>query len=73
MTYLRKQTLGRYGGGALQPSVQPYTFPASVMGIDAVSSLMQMDPECTSTSTLAFNLGDPTRCTSADIFVPERA
>ena len=44
MTYLRKQTLGRYGGGALQPSVQPYTFPASVMGIDAVSSLMQMDP-----------------------------
>ena len=43
MTYLRQRTLGRYGRPQ-QPTVQPYTFPASVEGVDSVSSLMQMSP-----------------------------
>ncbi|MCP4126310.1 MAG: hypothetical protein GY753_04525 [Gammaproteobacteria bacterium] len=44
MAYFRQKTLGRYGQ-ATQPTAKPYTFPASVGGINAVDSLMMMPPE----------------------------
>jgi len=45
MSYQRKTTLGRYGAQLAAPTVTSYTFPASVGGINAVSSLMMMPPE----------------------------
>ena len=45
MSYTRQKTLGRYGRQLSQPTVQPYTFPASVGGINSVDSLMMMPPE----------------------------
>ena len=42
--YMRDKTLGRYGR-ATPPTVQPYTFPASVGGVNAVDSLMMMPPQ----------------------------
>ena len=44
MSYFRKKTLGRYGQ-AVPATVQPFTFPASVGGVNAVDSLMMMPPE----------------------------
>ena len=44
MGYFRQKTLGRYGQ-APQPTVKPFTFPASVGGVNAVDSLMMMPPE----------------------------
>ena len=45
MSYTRQQTLGRYGKQLSKPPVTPYTFPASVGGINAVDSLMMMPPQ----------------------------
>lgn len=44
MSYFRQRTLGRYGR-PVQPDVQPFTFPASVGGVNAVDSLMMMQPQ----------------------------
>ncbi len=43
--YSRQKTLGRYGRQLSKPPVQPYTFPASVGGVNAVDSLMMMPPQ----------------------------
>ncbi len=43
MSYIRQRTLGRYGKPT-PPTTQAFTFPASVGGINAVDSLMQMPP-----------------------------
>lgn len=43
--YSRKRTLSRYGTQLSQPTVKPYTFPASVGGVNAVDSLMMMPPQ----------------------------
>ena len=45
MSYQRKTTLGRYGMQLSGPTVASYTFPASIGGINASSSLMMMPPE----------------------------
>tara|TARA_R110002167_G_scaffold6412_3_gene29670 strand:- start:2518 stop:4920 length:2403 start_codon:yes stop_codon:yes gene_type:complete len=45
MSYQRKKTLSRYGTQFSGPTVTNYTFPASVGGINAASSLLMMPPE----------------------------
>ena len=45
MSYSRQRTLGRYAQAGVQPTVQPYTFPASVGGVNAIDSLMMMPPQ----------------------------
>jgi hypothetical protein len=44
MSYFRQKTLGRYGH-PIPPTVQPFTFPASTAGINAVDSLISMPPD----------------------------
>ena len=45
MSYTRQRTLSRYAQAGVQPTVQPYTFPASVGGVNAIDSLMMMPPQ----------------------------
>ena len=45
MSYQRKNNLSRYGVQLSAPTVNSYTFPASVGGINTASSLMMMPPE----------------------------
>ena len=45
LTYMRSKTTGRYGKQLAPPTVTPYTFPASVGGVNAVDSLMMMPPQ----------------------------
>ena len=44
MSYFRQKTVGRYAKAGVQPTVESYTFPASVGGVNAIDSLMMMPP-----------------------------